>query len=79
LTAIADLEDEAVLRPYRWHAHRPTPGQGIWYARTSIDGRHVTMHDLLVGPGMTVEHLNGNGLDNRHANLQVRKAAKRPR
>ena len=51
LTAIADLEDEASLRPYRWHAHRPTPGQGIWYARTSIDGRWSTCTTCSWDPG----------------------------
>jgi hypothetical protein len=75
LRAFADLDDEAALRPYRWQAYRPTPGHGIWYARALIDGRHVYMHDLLMkpAPGSRVEHVNGDGLDNRRANLRVRR------
>ena len=71
LTALADLEDEAAVRAHRWQAYRPTPGSGVWYARALIDGRYVFMHDLLMGPavGMTVEHMNGDGLDNRRSNL----------
>jgi hypothetical protein len=77
LVALADLEDGDTVRAHRWRAYRPTPGHGTWYARASIDGRFVYMHDLLVGPGMAVDHLNGDGLDNRRANLRVRKEAKR--
>jgi hypothetical protein len=78
LRAYADLADEELVRAHRWQAHRPTPGSGVWYARALIDGQYVYMHDLLVGPMKAVEHLNGDGLDNRRANLRVRKAAKRP-
>ena len=67
-----------MVRAHRWEAYRPTPGEGIWYARANVDQRWVFMHDLLVGPGMTVDHVNGDGLDNRRANLRVRKETKRP-
>ena len=77
LTALADLEDGDAVRAHRWQAYRPTPGQGIWYARALIDGRYLYMHDLLVRPGMTVDHVNGDGLDNRRTNLRVSKEAKR--
>jgi hypothetical protein len=78
LRAYADLKDEDLVRAHRWRAHRETPS-GPWYARALIGGQYVYMHDLLMQPepGMTVEHVNGNGLDNRRANLQVRKEAKR--
>jgi hypothetical protein len=78
LVALADLDDEATVRAHRWQAHRPTPS-GTWYARTSIEGRHVYMHDLLMKTqdGMTVEHVNGDGLDDRRANLRL--AKDRPR
>ena len=78
LTTLADLADEDAVRAYRWQAHRPTPGSGVWYARAHIDGRYVFMHDLLVRPvaGMTVDHVNGDGLDNRRSNLRLRTEAK---
>ena len=81
LVALADLEDGDTVRAHRWQAYRPTPGEGTWYARASIDGRWVFMHDLLMKPesGMTIDHVNGEGLDNRRANLWLRKETKHPR
>jgi hypothetical protein len=80
LCALADLDDEDLVRAHRWHAHRETEA-GLWYSRTSIDGRYVYMHDLLMRPpdGMTVEHVSEDGLDNRRANLRVTKETKRSR
>jgi hypothetical protein len=80
LRALADLEDEDLVRAHRWQAHRKTDA-GPWYARTSLDGRYVYMHELLVKPaaGMTVDHVNGDGLDNRRANLRLRKEPERSR
>jgi hypothetical protein len=74
LVALADLDDEDLVRAHRWQAHREAL-TGPWYARTSIDGRFVYMHELLVkpAPGMRVHHVNGDGLDNRRSNLRVRK------
>lgn len=71
LIALVDDEDAASVGKYRWAA---TKGRRTWYARRAIkrpDGRWSTelMHTLLSG-WRYVDHRNGNGLDNRRANLR---------
>ena len=42
-------------------------------AFTIVNGRKIALHDLIMGtrPGQWVEHLNGDTLDNRTANLKL--------
>jgi hypothetical protein len=76
--AIVDAEDFEWLSKFKWHAHKR--GR-TWYARRTAesDGSRQTkfMHreilerhscDLKEGE---VDHINGEGLDNRKLNLQV--------
>lgn len=71
--AIIDSEDYGIISSLNWHASNR---RDLWYAGTHvyIDGRYPTlqMHKLLliVSPGYVTDHINGNGLDNRRANLR---------
>ena len=44
-----------------------------FYAGTTIEGRRVMMHHLIMGkfPNLTIDHRNRNGLDNRRSNLRI--------
>jgi hypothetical protein len=72
MVALVDDEDAARVASFRWQARL----QGnIWYAVRTVDGgRHTkqAMHRLLLcAPrGSQVDHVNGNGLDNRRSNLR---------
>jgi hypothetical protein len=77
--AIIDEEDFELISQYKWSATEPDHRRSI-YARTNVkgvDGNYYTerMHRLLLGlqkgDGKIVDHVNGNGLDNRKTNLRV--------
>jgi len=72
--AIVDSGDCDWLSKFNWHAHER--GR-TWYARRAASSRTVFMHravlehhgfDLSSGE---VDHINGDGLDNRKSNLQI--------
>jgi hypothetical protein len=69
LAAEIDDADMPVVGRYKWCAHRIG---ARCYAATTIDGKTVHMHRLLVGvPEKFVDHRDGDGLNNRRANLRV--------
>jgi hypothetical protein len=74
LYALIDKQDEERVRKHKWH-----PRHDAWnvYAGTRIkraDGTATTidMHIFIAGKkeGMTVDHKNHDGLDNRRENLR---------
>lgn len=75
---LADDADYELLAQYNWHG-RKLGNTAYAYARLRSKGRGTgpgkitSMHRLLMSPDpdMVVHHRNGNGLDNRRANLQV--------
>lgn len=71
--AIVDQADLESLQRYKWYPHRPVARCTHWYAFTQIDDEKVYMHRLILGAekGQEVDHLNGDGLDNRRANLRL--------
>ncbi len=69
--AIVDAGDYERLSQYRWYATRTR--SGACYAATNMDGTTVFMHRLIMNApkGKVVDHINGNGLDDRAANLRI--------
>ncbi len=75
LVAIVDDEDVALVERYKWCAHEHGhPGKPCYEAITNLGGgRQLRMHRLIMDApaGMVVDHINGDQLDNRRANLRV--------
>lgn len=71
--ALIDDDDYNRVKNYSWCAHNEGSN---WYAVTSIKNgnKHSTMrmHRLIMNakPNKIMDHINGNGLDNRKENLR---------
>lgn len=74
--AIIDDCDVDAASKHRWHATESYSKNGRhigWYAKTEIGRRTTYLHRwLLDAPvGTLVDHINGDKLDNRRANLRL--------
>jgi len=74
--AIVDDEDFVILNQHKWNAVQ-YKGNKTWYAKRNqrVNGRQrtVLMHRQVMSapPGLSVDHINHNGLDNRKSNLRI--------
>lgn len=68
--ALIDDRDYPTVLQHRWCAAKLG---NIYYAHALIDGHTASMHRLIMGnpPGISVDHINGDGLDNRRSNLRL--------
>lgn len=71
LVALIDDEDQELVGQYTWHAAQRD--RTIYAASMGIRRFGYYMHRLIAGakPGEHVDHRNGEGLDNRRANLRI--------
>lgn len=75
LVALVDADDAEMVGAHRWHPHVQTGvGHHNTYAWAHVqkpDGRRSTirLHTLLTGWSL-VDHVDGDGLNNRRANLR---------
>src|ERR1700678_616633 len=65
-----DDVDMVLLFNYRWNIVKR--GRGL-YAFSKSGGKPIYMHQLILPApkGKMVDHINGNGLDNRRENLRI--------
>lgn len=66
-TALVDDQD-AYLAEYKWRV--VTPKAFNHYAVRQVNGRTVYMHRVILSDAPMVDHVNGDGLDNRRQNLR---------
>ena len=69
-----DKEDIVYLNKYKWYR---LVGRNVTYARTNVDGKTKVLTHVLAKKyhwnleGKVIDHINGNGLDNRKDNLRI--------
>jgi hypothetical protein len=72
--AIVDVEDIDSLKKHRWYCDSCNRGKKYAARQIMNRGKRTTirMHEFLMGKksGYEIDHINGNGLDNRRSNLR---------
>jgi hypothetical protein len=68
--ALVDIDDYKILNKYSWSHFNVSKST---YARATVNGKQINMHRVIMSApkGMLVDHINGNGLDNRKINLRL--------
>lgn len=72
--AIVDDEDFERINQFKWHAIQKRRG-GKFYAERSFrlngERKNVRLHHEILQTKEMVDHINGDGLDNRKENLRI--------
>ena len=78
--AIIDEEDFERASQHVWQAAHGVCKSDLWYAVTSFretpssKRRTIRLHQFIIGrapKGLVIDHINGDGLDNRKSNLRI--------
>ena len=74
---LVDDDDLPIVNQYPFWVFKPRAdgvgGYAVAHPKGSPVGTTIYLHRLLMAPpiGMVVDHVNGDGLDNRRANMRV--------
>jgi hypothetical protein len=68
--ATIDDEDFARVGGFKWYALNRS---GKFHVMVSVSRKNYYIHRMIMDapPGMVVDHINGDGLDNRKSNLRI--------
>ena len=68
--AVVDADDYDWLSKYKWYACNNT---AVFRARRNLGSKRLFMHRVITDapPGLVVDHIDGNPLNNRKANLRI--------
>jgi len=71
--AMVDDEDFEELNKYKWHIDKQRNTSNVVRYKRGVKRTRVYMHRAIANAteGMIVDHINGDGLDNRKSNLRV--------
>ena len=70
LFALVDWDDFEAVMEHKWCAHL---GLSTSYAKARVNGLQVPLHRFIMapGPGLVVDHIDCDGLNNTRVNLRV--------
>jgi hypothetical protein len=72
-SAFVDAQDASKILPHYWRINADPNGQ-TFYVSTSISGKHVQMHRLILGmidPERIVDHKDHYGINNTLGNIRI--------
>jgi hypothetical protein len=69
-----DDNDEALIKNYTWHIFKRKNCRLTYCTATAVVNgvkKSVFMHRIILKTSLLIDHINGNGIDNRRSNLRA--------